>query len=613
MSRDRGLLLVSIGLVAIASQRIASAQDRIDWQRYHTANDNLTAEVGWRAAFTPGGAVYVAGRVSDATDPNVFDPLVVKYDAAGRLLWSRRDTTIAGNDGSEAIGIDAEDGVVVASSLLSGTGSDVRVRRYAADGTLSWSAPPYDFSGGEDFVAGGKCLVDAQGNVYVACISEGTSYDVVLLSYTSQGAFRWAARYDGPTGEDDFARALGFDGHGGVVVAGSSRDDQEFLVLRVDFAGTISWATPFQTSSNPHGYWGRLNAVTCDSAGRVFVAGRGPSASGDEIGGWVHMLDSTGGVLWSRYRSIEQWFDVAMSGSGVVATGVQYAPETQRDAVTERFDGLGNSRWQQTWGTSPDYNDDAQTVLVDSTGEVMVAGRNSSNYGSHLPQHFFVLRYASDGTPRGTTVIQESEASDCSYGGFAAAADGSFVLAGGRVLIDGDAVDAEIVKIRHTWDVFCAGDGFAIACPCGNGSGEVSQRGCWNSLFQSAQLLASGEPSLAADTLVLNVTGELPSALTIFLQGNAFISPRGFGDGVRCVGGSLKRLYTRTAVQGSASAPSAGEPSISARSAALGDPIAPGSARGIQVYYRDGNPQFCPPPIGSSFNASNGVRVNWFQ
>ena len=101
----------------------------------------------------------------------------------------------------------------------------------------------------------------------------------------------------------------------------------------------------------------------------------------------------------------------------------------------------------------------------------------------------------------------------------------------------------------------------------------------------------------------------LPTALSIFLQGDASIAPAPFGDGLRCVGGTLKRLYARNAAGGAASAPSAGEPSITEQSAILGDPIAPGSVRHYQVYYRDPELAFCAG--GGSFNATNGVSIAW--
>jgi len=155
----------------------------------------------------------------------------------------------------------------------------------------------------------------------------------------------------------------------------------------------------------------------------------------------------------------------------------------------------------------------------------------------------------------------------------------------------------------------CPGDGSAAPCPCANSG--IPGRGCDNSHSGGGALLfATGATN--PDTVVLHVSGELPTALTIFLGGNATLAPGvPYGDGLRCAGGSLKRLYVKTAVGGEANAPTGGDPSISDRSAALGNPIIPGGRRYYQTYYRDGNPSFCPSPQGSTFNASSGVKVAW--
>jgi hypothetical protein len=84
-----------------------------------------------------------------------------------------------------------------------------------------------------------------------------------------------------------------------------------------------------------------------------------------------------------------------------------------------------------------------------------------------------------------------------------------------------------------------------------------------------------------------------------------------FGDGLRCAGGALKRLYVATASGGGVFAPAPGQPSIGVRSATLGDPLAPGAVRLYQVYYRDPNLGFCPSPQGNTFNVGNALRVVW--
>jgi hypothetical protein len=161
---------------------------------------------------------------------------------------------------------------------------------------------------------------------------------------------------------------------------------------------------------------------------------------------------------------------------------------------------------------------------------------------------------------------------------------------------------------------FCdPSSGGIIACPCGNPPAG-SDRGCDNSSATGgASIGASGSASLANDTLVFTTANQRPTGTTILLQGStALINGVGFGQGVRCAGGTLKRLYVKTASGGSISAPNVGggDLPVSARSAALGDVIAPGTHRSYQAYYRD------PIVLGGcsatfTFNITNAGDVLW--
>jgi len=158
----------------------------------------------------------------------------------------------------------------------------------------------------------------------------------------------------------------------------------------------------------------------------------------------------------------------------------------------------------------------------------------------------------------------------------------------------------------------CFGDGSTpTACPCGNTG--APGHGCENSAGTGgAKLEGVGNPG--HDDVVLVSSGELPTVLTIFLQGD-LSNPNGvvFGDGLRCVAGTLKRMYAKVARGGVAMAPSTGELSITARSTLLGDPIAPlsGQVRYYQARYRDANPGFCAPPAGNSWNVSSLLAITW--
>ena len=152
------------------------------------------------------------------------------------------------------------------------------------------------------------------------------------------------------------------------------------------------------------------------------------------------------------------------------------------------------------------------------------------------------------------------------------------------------------------------------ACPCTNPPSDPG-RGCDNSSSTGgAYLQASGIAYLSLDTLVFTTHDELPHALSILLQSTSSI-PQGvvFGQGVRCGGGALLRLFTKTASGGSILAPDANtnDPSISARCLALGAPIQVSQPHLYLVYYRDPS-VLGTCPATSTFNATQTLSIGWW-
>ena len=153
-----------------------------------------------------------------------------------------------------------------------------------------------------------------------------------------------------------------------------------------------------------------------------------------------------------------------------------------------------------------------------------------------------------------------------------------------------------------------------IPCPCSNPPAGP-QHGCDNSSATGGAVLsAAGIAYLSMDSLVFTTHGETPTALSIVMQGDASISVGVvYGQGVRCVGGTIiRRLFIKSASAGSITAPEfgAGDPKVSARSAAKGDTIQPGQSRWYLVYYRD--PRVLGGcPASSTFNTTQTGRVVW--
>ena len=202
---------------------------------------------------------------------------------------------------------------------------------------------------------------------------------------------------------------------------------------------------------------------------------------------------------------------------------------------------------------------------------------------------------------------------------------GASVASGGRFVVFSSSATTLAWGALGYWDVYVrdrtGGPAFTVLCepgvdgvalcPCSNAPSGPGQ-GCDNSAGTGgAALTAQGGSFLSSDSLYFTTSGEKPTATSVLLQGTS--SPAAgvvYGQGVRCVGGTLKRLFTKTASSGSITAPGTNDPPISLRSAAVGNPISAGASRWYLVFYRD------PIVLGgcpstSTFNSTSTGRIVW--
>jgi hypothetical protein len=96
----------------------------------------------------------------------------------------------------------------------------------------------------------------------------------------------------------------------------------------------------------------------------------------------------------------------------------------------------------------------------------------------------------------------------------------------------------------------------------------------------------------------------LPSSPALYFQGTSSLGAGiAFGDGLRCVGGTITRLGVHASVGGASLHPVGGSASISV----AGGVTTAGTTRHYQVLYRN-NAAFC---TSAAFNLTNAVRVVW--
>jgi Tol biopolymer transport system component len=278
----------------------------------------------------------------------------------------------------------------------------------------------------------------------------------------------------------------------------------------------------------------------------------------------------------------------------------------RQTSTTVRVSVATNGAQANGPSSAPSISSDGRYVTFQSDATNLVAGDTDACTDVFVHDRLTGITervsLANDGSQASSTCDTPSISSDGRYLAFRSDASN---------LVTGDTNGWGDIFLRDrgaasAFSSFCFGDGTGAACPCAN-NGNAGH-GCQNSQTTGGALLtAVGNASLQSDTVVFTSALELPTSTSTVLQGTIAVSPVTFGDGLRCAGGTLKRLYTKNAVGGVMHAPTTGDPSVSTRSSALGDTIPLGATRIYQVYYRDANLGFCP----GGFNVTNAIAIEW--
>lgn len=126
--------------------------------------------------------------------------------------------------------------------------------------------------------------------------------------------------------------------------------------------------------------------------------------------------------------------------------------------------------------------------------------------------------------------------------------------------------------------------------------------GCGNSVEPAgANLRAFGAASLANDTLELVAFG-MPDSTGLFFQGATLTGGTPFGDGKRCVIGSIRRMGAALIQNGRLAYPTG----AAAPTSVQGQIGAPGTFH-YQAFFRD-NASYCG---SGTINLTNSVSVTW--
>jgi hypothetical protein len=287
--------------------------------------------------------------------------------------------------------VDGAGNVIITGT--SGNPADYLTIKYSAAGMPLWTNKYNGPAGGTDFPT--ALAADASGNIFVTGTSSQTSgsssfADIATVKYSSAGVGLWTNRY-----ADSWAVDGATDADGNFYLVGYSVDATAFVTLKYSGAGTLLWSNNFSQGANAS----VATALAVGSNGQIYVTGY----SYRDIANYDYVTiaySNSGTPLWTNRYDGPYGPDLptalALDGNGnVFVTGYSYTTNLTYEYATVAYSASGSTLWTRRYGGVTGVESRAQSVAVDTNGNVFVTGYSSgaSNYD------FATIKYSNNGVP----------------------------------------------------------------------------------------------------------------------------------------------------------------------------------------------------------------------
>ena len=236
---------------------------------------------------------------------NTIDIFIVKYDAAGNVLWAK-SAGGTDDDGGYSCSTDASGNIIATgyftspsitfgSTTLTNAGAgydDMFIVKYNAAGNVLWAKS----AEGTSWDYGNSCTTDANGNIfatggfYSSSINFGTTtltnadntgntIDIFIVKYDAAGNVLWAKSAGGT--DDDEVLSCTTDANGNIITTGFFSSP------------TITFGTTTLTNANAGGF--DMFIVKYDAGGNVLWAKSAGGTSEDD--GLSCSTDANGNII----------------------------------------------------------------------------------------------------------------------------------------------------------------------------------------------------------------------------------------------------------------------------------------------------------------------------
>ncbi|MEL6676098.1 MAG: OmpA family protein [Bacteroidota bacterium] len=315
------------------------------------------------------------------------------------------------------------------------------------------------YLGGAGFDAGKRIMHMPDGTLVLAGETlssdglgeenHGQGADVVIAKYATQGSFLWRTLLGG-SGHDEIADLIRTE-DGGYAMIGTSRSidgdpggnqgGTDVWVVKLDARGRKVWSRTFGGSGDDRG------AAIIETPHGFFIGGESSSVNGDMrsphhggLDSWIGKLTHTGRLLWEKHYGgsgnekvcrLHLINDELMVINSTDSRDQQVAASLgAKDAWIITLDELGEMLWQGNFGG--EGNDDVHGSVIDSEGNILIAGTTFSTRGYIKEQKgkgdFWLMKMAPGGAVLWSQTYGGSQADGAN--GVSLAQDGNYLICG---------------------------------------------------------------------------------------------------------------------------------------------------------------------------------------
>jgi hypothetical protein len=315
-------------------------------------------------------------------------------------------------------------------------GSDAFLSKFNSNGNLIWST----YYGGTGNDLGKKITADTSGNIYMAGYTNsasgisttgsyqttygGGAYDAFVVKFDTSGQRLWGTYFGGSNADASTSMDIIGDAMGNICLTGNTQSNNiptttgahqstiggshDAFIAKFNGAGQLQWSTYYGGSGADYPY-----AVTTDSSGNFFIAGRTQSSNGiatsgtqqTTIGGsqdaFITKFSPNGQMLWGTYyggtdidRAYAATTDhsgniyiagVTLSTSGIATAGSHQSTfgGGAEDGFIAKFSTTGIREWATYYGGDEAEGLTALTCTNDN--DLYFTGYTSSDTGIAIP------------------------------------------------------------------------------------------------------------------------------------------------------------------------------------------------------------------------------------